>query len=441
MASTQLSKQIGLLTGIAFVVGGVIGMGAFVLIPLICANAYGAAWLSISIAVLINLLSIFPLIQLSAAYPVAGGGYEYGKAFFNQTTGIVFSVWALLGGAAAVALVAYGLVESFQAVLNIPLSNHLLALVLILLFWSVFLSGVKVLSAMQVAMVAQMFAAILLYALPTLFVHFENVKFSMPAGNSNFFMAIIFSFNISLGFQIVMELGEEMKNPKRNIPRALIIGGAIVWFIYLLISAAYIGAVGIEHLAQKPEMISTAASILPAWAIYFIRLGVLSAGITSFVGAGIAIPREIFVLARDKVIPARFSEVSSNGTPKRAVNFFFTLVALLLLLGELFQQTGIIHFFFEKDPIEFYGFLTIFGIMALGGGVAACTLRLKQKMPVALLNAYIKFNPVLLIILVVIAILTSLFLVVLVSTKWIIPCCFILCTTGAVVAFKISKRK
>lgn len=441
MGTNQFTKQISLLTGIAFVVGGVIGMGAFVLIPLICAHAYGAAWLSITIAVAVNLLSIFPLIQLSAAYPVAGGGYEYGKAFFNKTTGIVFSAWALLGGAAAVALVAYGLVESFQAVLNLPVSNHLLALFLILFFWGIFLTGVKTLAAMQIAMVAQMFLAILLYAIPTLATHFNQVEFSLPTHADSFFMAIVFSFNISLGFQIVMELGEEMENPKRNIPLSLIIGGGLVWLIYILITAAYIGAVGVKNLNLKPEMVSTANNLLPAWATAFIRLGIISAGVTSFAGAGVAIPREIVALARDKVLPNKFAEISKNGTPKAAVNLFFMLVSLLLLIGDIFQRSGIINFFFEKDPIEFYGFLTILGIMSLGAGVSLASLKLKRKMPELLEKAYIKFKPWVLNSLVLLSITTSLFLIILVSTKWIVPLFFVIVTALSLAAHKLQANK
>lgn len=438
MSSHQLKKQIGLFTGIAFVVGGVIGMGAFVLIPLICAKAYGAAWLSISIAVVVSLLSIFPLIQLSAAYPVAGGGYEYGKTFFNKTTGVVFSSWALFGGAAAVAIVAYGLVESFQSVMHLSVSNHVLSILLIVIFWGVFLAGVKTLAALQVAMVVQMLMALLLYAFPTLIANMSNVEFSLPKENSSFFMAIVFSFNICLGFQIIMELGEEMENPKRNIPLALLIGGGVVWLIYMLVTAAYIGAVGLPNLSLKPEMVSTAANILPLWAIYFVRLGIISAGVTCFVGAGMAIPREIFALSRDKILPKKFAEVSSNGTPKNAVNLFFALVCLLLLLGEGLQRMSVLTYFFGNDIIEFYGFLTIFGIMSLGAAVAMASLRLQKVMPEKLQQAYIKFHPFVLKILVAISILASLFLILLVSTKWIVPLCFIIVS---IISFFISQTK
>lgn len=436
MTTHQLTKQIGLLTGVAFVVGSVIGMGAFVLIPLICAKAYGAAWLSITIALVVCMLNVFPIIQLSAAYPVAGGGYEYGNAFFNKSTGIVFSSWALVGGAASVALVAYGLVESFQTVFQIPFSNHLLSLIIMVLFWGVFLTGVKTIAAMQVVLVVQTLLALLLFAIPTLANNWDQVVFSLPSEGGSFFMSIIFAFNISLGFQIIMELGEEMENPKRNIPLSLFIGGGIVWLIYILVTAAYIGVVGIENITTKPEMVNTASSILPNWALILIRVGIISAGLTCFIGSGMGIPREVFALARAKIIPEKYAEVSTNGTPKYAVNIFFTIVCSVFLIGELFQRIGIMDYFFGKDVIEFYSYITIFGIMALSIGISLASLKLKKMMPDAYENAYIKFHPTSLIVLVIIAVIASLFLIVLVSMKWVVPLLFILITLFVIIWYK-----
>ena len=441
MGSHQLTKQIGLLTGVAFVVGSVIGMGAFVLIPLICAKAYGAAWLSITIALVVCLLNVFPIIQLSAAYPVAGGGFEYGNTFFNRTTGVLFSTWALVGGAASVALVAYGLVESFQTVFHLPISNHLLSLIIMLLFWGVFLTGVKTIAAMQVVLVIQTLLALLLYAIPTLVHNIDGVVFSLPTKEGSFFMSIIFAFNISLGFQIIMELGEEMEHPKRNIPLSLFIGGSIVWLIYMLVTVAYIAVVGIENITTKPEMVSTANAILPIWALYFIRLGIITAGLTCFIGSGMGIPREIFALARAKIIPEKYAEVSKNGTPKYAVNIFFTIVCLLFLFGELLQQTGIIDYFFGKDVIEFYSYITIFGIMMLSIGISLAALKLRKKMPDAYEQAYIKFNPLSLKVFVFIAVVASLFLIFLVSIRWLVPIFFVVITLSAYILHKQNESR
>jgi len=421
----ELKRQIGLAGGIAMVVGGVIGMGAFVLIPIICAKAGSAAWLSVSIALITSLLGVFPLIQLSSAYPVAGGGYEYGRKFLSPFTGILFSWWSIIGGAAAVALVAFGLIESFRAYLPADISMHILSILLVLVSYAFYLLGIKFLMLLQVLMSVQMMLALLLYTVPVLQQFGGNAEFSMPQ-NGNFFMAIVFSFNICLGFQIIMELGEEMENPKRNIPLSLIIGAAIILTIYLMTIAAYSGIVGQSNLASKPEMVGTANKLLPQWAIIFIRIGVISAGLTCFNGAAIAIPREIFAQARAGILPQAFARINQNGTPQYAVSLFFASVCFILLLGELLDQTGILQSFFGTDTIEFYGFLTIFGMMTLTIGISIAAWKLPAIAPELYNNAYIRFSKFWLAVFVGISILSSLFLILLVSTKWIVPLIFAL---------------
>jgi len=421
----ELKRQIGLAGGIAMVVGGVIGMGAFVLIPIICARAGSAAWLSVSIALITSLLSVFPLIQLSSAYPVAGGGYEYGRKFLSPFTGILFSWWSIIGGAAAVALVAFGLIESFRAYLPADISMHILSILLVLVSYAFYLLGIKFLMLLQVLMSVQMMLALLLYTIPVLHKFGGNAEFSMPQ-NDNFFMAIVFSFNICLGFQIIMELGEEMEKPKRNIPLSLIIGAAIILAIYLMTIAAYSGIVGQSNLASKPEMVGTANRLLPQWAIIFIRIGVISAGLTCFNGAAIAIPREIFAQARAGILPQAFARINQNGTPQYAVSLFFASVCFILLLGELLDQTGILQSFFGTDTIEFYGFLTIFGMMTLTIGISIAAWKLPTIAPELYNNAYIRFSKFWLAVFVGISILSSLFLILLVSTKWIVPLIFAL---------------
>jgi APA family basic amino acid/polyamine antiporter len=278
---------------------------------------------------------------------------------------------------------------------------------------------------LQVLMSVQMMLALLLYTVPVLQQFGGNAEFSMPQ-NGNFFMAIVFSFNICLGFQIIMELGEEMENPKRNIPLSLIIGAAIILTIYLMTIAAYSGIVGQSNLASKPEMVGTANNLLPQWAIIFIRIGVISAGLTCFNGAAIAIPREIFAQARAGILPQAFARINQNGTPQYAVSLFFASVCFILLLGELLDQTGILQSFFGTDTIEFYGFLTIFGMMTLTIGISIAAWKLPAIAPELYNNAYIRFSKFWLAVFVGISILSSLFLILLVSTKWIVPLIFAL---------------
>ncbi len=431
----KLKRQIGLWGGVAMVVGAVIGMGAFVLIPIICAKAGGAAWLAVSIALLVSLVSVLPLIQLSSALPTAGAGFEYGRKFVSPIAGVLFSWWAILGGAAGVALVAYGLAESFKSFMPPGISLNVLSILLLLLFFLVYLTGVKLLMMLQIALGVQMLVALLAYTIPVLSVHAGNAVFSLPA-DGNFFMAVIISFNVCMGFQIIIELGEEMQKPQRNIPLALMIGAGIVLVFYIGVIAAYTGIVGLENLPAKPEMVGTSNGLLPAWVQVFIRIGIVNAGLTCFNGAAIAIPREIYAQSRAGVLPQAFSKVNKNGTPQLAVVLFFAITILVLLLGETLERVGVMRYFFGTDTIEFYGYLTIVGMMTLTIGISFAAWRLPRAAPDLFNLAYVKFSKFWLNAFVIVSILASFFLIVLVSLKWLIPLVFIVATILVLSVFR-----
>ncbi len=128
--------------------------------------------------------------------------------------------------------------------------------------------------------------------------------------------------------------------------------------------------------AMKAPLNETGRVFLPGPLVWFLTLGALSAGLTSFNAASIAIPREIFSQARDRVIPAAVGEVNPRtGSPVRAVAGFFGFVVLLILLGQ---------------DIDFYGVLTAVGILGMTAIIAIAAVRLPAKFPERYEGAYFK---------------------------------------------------
>jgi APA family basic amino acid/polyamine antiporter len=416
----SLQRNISLTGAVAIVVGSVIGMGAFVLLPIVCSQAGAAAWLAIVLAVGISAISMLPLIQLGAALPTAGGGFEYGSRLLSKGLGILLSWMGVLGGAAALALVSYGLVESFANYLPEGTSLHLVALAIVMLFYAVQRAGVKLLSTLQVVLVAQMLLALLVYGSVGLFSDGNGYAPQMPT-NVGFLMALAVAFNVCLGFQVVVELGEEMRNPERNIFRTLIIGATVVLLFYLLIIAAYTHLVGVENLAERPDLVSTSNAFLPTWGVWFLQFGIVGAALTSFNGTAIAIPREIYAQGRAEVIPSKFSELDNEGNPRNAVSLYFALVAVLLLLGALFDYLGVLSHFFGKDIIEFYGFITVSGILILTVGLSLAAWRLPKLMKEAYASSKVRIPKGILRPAIIVSVLFNSGLVILMCSKWLIP--------------------
>lgn len=431
----KLQNKIGLLGGVGLVVGGVIGMGAYVLIPAIANKAGSAGWLAIALAIGISLISVLPVIQISSALPVAGGGYMYASRLVSPLAGTLTSFWGLIGGACSISLISIGLAEYFIPYLPFAVSPHMAAAGLILVFYAFYFLGLHLLTALQVLLTLQMLLALLAYCVPVLWVKWTEVSIGLPT-SSNFLMAVILAMNIALGFQIIIEMGEEITEPEKNIPLSLIIGAATIFVIYILILLAYTSS----GFSFATPLVETAKQYLSPAVVSFVAFGMVSSALTSYNGAAITLPREIFAMSRDKTLPDFLSRLNKNGNPMNATTAFFALVIVILCLGQLLDSAGLIAPLFGKDVIEFYGFMTIMGIMLLTILVSVAAWRLPAKFPTEYNAAYIRFPKFWLNVCIVISLLSSAGLIVIICTKWIIPVIFVL-FTFAIVAYYLWRKK
>ena len=417
--SLGLKNKIGLLGGVGIVVGGVIGMGTFVLIPAIVDKAGPAAWLAITIALVVSILSILPTIQLSSAMPIAGGGFEYCRRLLSPYAGFLVSWLAVIAGACTLSLISIGLMEQFKEFLPSFLPPHIAAMCFVAAFYLFYLLGLQIVTMVQVVFCLQLLISLFMYFVPILASKNFVLHATMPE-TPNFILAVIFSTNICLGFQIIIELGEEMKNPSKNIPLALLIGGSIVLLVYLCVTFAYISSVGLMHTSEKINLISTALPYYSAAGIAFIRIGVISSGLASYSGGAVALPRELYAMARAKALPEYFEHVDKGGNPSRAVGLFFGIVLVILGVGTSLEYAGFIENYFGPDVIEFYAFLAIFGIMIMTLVMSIAALRLPTKMAAEYAAAYIRLPKWLLYGLCILSVISSSLLMAVISTKIIV---------------------
>jgi amino acid transporter len=417
--SLGLKNKIGLLGGVGIVTGGVIGMGTYALIPGITANAGPAAWLAITIALVVSILSVLPLIQLSSAMPIAGGGFEYCRRLLSPYAGFLVSWLAVIGGACSLSLISTALAEQFQEYIPWGIPPHVAAMCFVAAFYLFYLLGLQIVTMVQVVLCLQLLIALFMYFLPILFSKNFVLHATLPE-TPNFLLAVILAFNICLGFQIIIELGEEMKDPSRNIPLALLIGGGIILFVYLSVTFAYISCVGLQHTSEKIKLITTALPYYGVAGIAFIRLGVISSGLASYSGGAIALPRELFAMARSRALPEYFHHTDTRGNPSRAVGLFFGIVLVIMATGYMLEHAGIIEEYFGPDIVEFYGFMAIFGIMIMTIVLSAAALRLPGQMPAEYAAAYIRLPRWALYSLCVLSMLASLFLLLVIMSKIVV---------------------
>jgi APA family basic amino acid/polyamine antiporter len=264
MTDTGYARRLGPFSATMLVIGGIIGSGIF-LNPAVVAARVRTPSLILGVwglGALIALIGGFVFAELGRRRPLAGGGYAYLREAFGPLPGFLYA-WALLlimatGAAAAVAMTCAGYAI---ALFGWPTSwQQPVAAAAIL-----FLTALNIVGVRPAAWSQNVFTILKLTAIGVLvaaaFIGSAAepavVQAAQPSGSlilvvGAALVPVLFAFG---GWQQTNFVAEEMINPERDLPRALVIGVSCVAIAYLLVNVAYLRVLGPEGLA---------ASIAPA---------------------------------------------------------------------------------------------------------------------------------------------------------------------------------
>lgn len=284
---TSYARRVGLFPASMLVVGGIIGSGIF-LNPSVVASRAGSSTLIISAWVLggvIAILGAFIFAELGARRPATGGGYVYLREAWGPLPAFLYA-WTILLviGSGAIAAVAMTFASYALAVAGAPAGwTNTLALMAI-----VALTGLNVLGVRQSAVTTTIFTLLKLGALAMLIIvglggelagRFPASLPQQPPTTPVIALAgalvpVLFAYG---GWQQTNFMAEELIDPERNLPRALLLGVLIVVAVYVSANFVYVGALGPAGLA---------ASTAPAADTMQIVLGPVG---RTLIGAGIAL--------------------------------------------------------------------------------------------------------------------------------------------------------
>ena len=357
-----------------------------------------------------SIVGVVPLIQISSALPRAGAGYLYASRLLGPLWGFIVSWWVILGAACATTFVSMGMAGYLAPYLPFHVPAGILSLIIPACFMVLYIFGLRLATRLQIFMTAGLVLALLMYGFKGAAVNGLVFTISLPQGAGGLIMACIISYSACFGFQVIAEMGEEIKNARKTIPLSLLIGGALILVIYVLVGTVFAGLIpyDVEVIkAMKAPLMGTGKLFLPAPAVILLSLGALAAGLTSINAGAIALPRELFSQARDGLLPSVIGRLSpSTRTPLNAVVAFFGLVFLLLILDIIFDV-----------GIDFFSVMTAIGILLMTAMIAIASLLLKRKFPEYYQQAYFTIPQPLLVVLVIVAVISSLGFVFLVLTE------------------------
>jgi APA family basic amino acid/polyamine antiporter len=347
----NLLRVLGVAFGLAILVGNTIGMGILrtpgeVAARLPSVPLFMAVWLAGAAYALLGALSV---AELAAMRPRSGGLYPLVYDALGSYPGFIvgWTDWlAMCGSMAAVAIV----LGEYSGPLVPLLAGHeaATASAVIVMFALLQWRGIRIGDAAQqltsltktLALVALTLVALLTTVHPTPPAAAGAAVSIMPSGLA-LAAALIIALQSAIytydGWTGPIYFSEELRNPGRDIPRAMIGGVLLVLVIYLALNAAFLRVLSIQDMAGDPFVAASAAARLFGQKGDTVLRVVMILSLISAVNALMLMASRVpFAMSRDTLLPAFLQRVNRGGTPVPAL-MVSTLIALACIATNTFD--------------------------------------------------------------------------------------------------------
>ena len=368
MSEDELAKDLGLVSAMTIGIGTMVGAGIFVL-PGVAANEAGPvvvlSFVAGGVIAMVNALSIS---ELGTAMPKAGGGYYYINRALGPLFGSIAGLGDWIGLAFASAFYSIGFGQYLAVFVSLPelwVLNQIQvgALLAGILFVGVNYVGAKETGGVQTVIVFLLLGILTVFSLAG-FTAFDYGTLTAQGGLAPFGTGAILPgtalvFVSFLGYAKIATVGEELKNPGRNLPIALIGSVGIVTVIYAVIVTIMLGVVPWPDLSLDAPIAQAAGVAFPAsigpitgvaaGATAIMTIGALLATASSANASILASARINFAMGRDAIVSDWLNEVHPNfATPYRSILVTGGIIVLFIaLLGRdievLSKAASVLH--------------------------------------------------------------------------------------------------
>ncbi len=375
----KLKKTLGPLSLMGFGIGVVIGTGIFTLTGVEAKNHAGpAVVVSFLIAGVVSALAALCYSELASSVPTAGSAYTYAYATMGEIFAWIIGWDLILEFALGASVVARGWSSYLQNLFDLPTTFlgedsvvNLGAIGIVVVLGVVAVLGIKEASRVTNALVALKIAiCVFVIVAGAFYVKRGNLTPFVPAsepvaegtsglkqplsqalfgiepsayGIAGVLTASAVVFFAYTGFEVVANLGEETKNPARDLPRGLLGTLAIATLLYVGVSLVVTGMVDYRQLDEGAPISSAFDAVGAGWASTLVSIAAVS-GLTSVILVNVVTMGRIgYALGRDGLLPPAVAKIHPRwGTPYRVTVAFVTLVAVIAGLVPLAQLADLV---------------------------------------------------------------------------------------------------
>ncbi len=369
----KLKRKISLIGATFIGVGIILGAGIYVLIGSAVGMTGNFTWVIFVIAAFLAILTGLSYAELSAMFPKSAAEYVYTEeAFGYRSLSFVLGWIIILLGFFAAATVALGFSYYFTTLFGIPTfeARIIVASILIVLLSIISYLGIEHSSRLNIIFVlieVTGLIIIIIIGIPEI----GSVNyFEFPAGVSFLvvFSAAALIFFAYIGFEDIANVAEEVKDPHKNLPKAIVYSTIITTIIYVLVAIAIVSILPWDQIAASDAPLMDVAAVKLGNAGWFI-LAIIALFATSntVLIMLIVTSRQMYGMSKDKVLPAGLSKLS----PKRRTPYLAVLITMI----------------FTIIPIVFFGILedvanaTVFATLIAFFLVNLSLIVLRKKKP------------------------------------------------------------
>lgn len=347
MTTAQLRRELGVFGATVMGLGSIIGTGVFVSIGIAAGVAGAGVIFAIVVAAVVATFNALNSAQLAASHPVSGGTYEYGYKYLRPSLGFAAGWMFLCAKSASAATAALGFAGYFLDAMGRGDRALMIAVAVgvVILLTAIVLLGIRQSNRVNVVIVSitvLSLGAFVLCGVASGISHgATNLSGFGGGGLFGFLQATALMFVAYTGYGRIATMGEEVRDPRTTIPRAIAV---TLWFsagLYVAVAVVAIASVGAGALASAalshvaPLEVAARSFNVPG-VPQVVAVGAMAAMLGVLLNLILGLSRVLLAMGRRGDMPSSVARINVSGTtPYIAVIIVGVVIALLVLIGDV----------------------------------------------------------------------------------------------------------
>ena len=372
----ELPRQINGLGAVMLGLGSILGTGVFVSIGVAAGVAGSNMIWAIGIAAVVAICNGLSSAQLAAVHPVSGGTYEYGYRWLSPRMGFAAGWLFLCAKSASAATAALGLSGYLMSLIgqqpiegewwsygcNVVGGTVVLACITVIV-----LIGIRRTTNINTIIVSLTLVSLVVLVVAGFLVK-GDLSFPEPSGSielltsgqhSNSWQSLLSAaalmFVAYTGYGRIATMGEEVVNPRKIIPRAMVVTLAIAMVVYICVAWVGIATVGTAGLSDATgrwaaPLLKVAESTGLQWVVVLVGVGGITAMLGVLLNLILGLSRVVLAMSRRSDLPSSLAVIDQRGVPLRATLAVTALIGILVLIGDVkiawsFSATAVLIYY------------------------------------------------------------------------------------------------